>query len=183
MSVLPIARMGADILKRRAAEVTEFKTPALQGFVNDMIETMVDAHGIGLAAPQVFRSERIVIFFVPAARNGGIEIPLTVMINPVITPLSEDQDQAYEACLSVPGLTGMVPRYTHIRYSYRDLMGADVEREAQGFHARVVQHECDHLDGILYPQRMPDVTTLAYADVLQDQAKAKGQKLELDEEG
>jgi len=183
MSVLPIARMGADVLKRRAAEVTDFNDPGLAGFVEDMIETMVDAHGVGLAAPQVSRSQRIVIFSVPAARNGGVEIPLTVMINPVITPLDEAKNDGYEACLSVPGLTGMVPRFTHITYSYRDLTGALVEREAHDFHARVVQHECDHLDGFLYPQRMTDMTTLAFPDVLQAEAKAKGQELELDEEG
>ncbi len=183
MSVLPIARMGADVLKRRAAEVADPADPALGAFVQDMIDTMVDAHGVGLAAPQVSRSERIVIFFVPAARNGGVEVPLTVMVNPAITPLDESKNEGYEACLSVPGLTGLVPRYTNIRYSYQDLTGATVTREAKDFHARVVQHECDHLDGFLYPQRMADMTSLAFADVLQSAAKAKGQTVELDEEG
>lgn len=183
MSVLPIARMGAEVLKIRAAAVTDFKDAVLQGFVNDMIETMVDARGVGLAAPQVFRSLRIVIFFVPAARNGGVEVPLTVMINPVITPLEDTKDEAFEACLSVPGLTGVVPRYTHIRYRFHDMMGGLIEREALGFHARVVQHECDHLDGVLYPQRMTDMTTLAFADVLQGEAAAKGEARKLDDEG
>ena len=183
MAVLPIARMGAEVLKQRAAEVTDFTDPALVSFVKDMAATMLDAHGVGLAAPQVYRSQRIVLFFVPAARNKGIEVPMTLMINPVITPLEDVQDEAFEACLSVPGLTGIVPRYTHIRYSFQDLHGNPVEREAHGFHARVVQHECDHLDGVLYPQRMDDMTTLAYADVLQAEADAKGEKLELDEEG
>ena len=183
MSVLPIARMGAEVLKLRAAEITDFKDPSLPGFVDDMIQTMADAQGVGLAAPQVSRSARIVIFFVPAARNDGVEVPLTVMINPVITPLDEARDEGFEACLSVPGLTGIVPRFTNIRYSFRDLTGALIEREAHGFHARVVQHECDHLDGLLYPQRMTDMTTLAYADVIAAEAKAKGTTLDLDEEG
>lgn len=183
MSVLPIARMGADVLKQRAAEVANPADPALGGFVQDMIDTMVDAHGVGLAAPQVSCSQRIVIFFVPAGRNGGVEVPLTVMVNPVITPLDEAMNEGYEACLSVPSLTGLVPRYTNIRYSYQDLNGATITREANDFHARVVQHECDHLDGFLYPQRMTDMTTLAFADVLQSEADAKGEKIELDEEG
>ena len=183
MSVLPIARMGAEVLKHRAAEVTDIRDPEFKSFVNDMIETMIDARGVGLAAPQVFRPQRIVIFFVPAGRNGGVEIPLTVMINPVITPLDEATNEALEACLSVPGLTGAVPRYTNIKYRFRDMTGAEIEREAHGFHARVVQHECDHLDGILYPQRMADMTTLAFTDVLQAEADARGEEIELDEEG
>ena len=183
MAVLPIARMGADVLKVRAAEVDDPKDPSLHVFIDDMIETMRDAHGVGLAAPQVSRSQRIVIFFVPAARNGGVEIPLTVMVNPVISPLNATKNDGYEACLSVPGLTGMVPRFTHIKYTFQDLSGATIEREANGFHARVVQHECDHLDGYLYPQRMVDMSTLAYADVLQSEAEAKGEVIELDEEG
>lgn len=183
MTVLPIARMGAEILKQRAAEVTDFSDPSLKAFIDDMLETMIAAHGVGLAAPQVFRSQRIVIFFVPAGRNGGVEVPLTVMFNPEIVPVNDDQDEAYEACLSVPSLTGVVPRFTDIVYRFQDLTGAYVERSASGFHARVVQHECDHLDGVLYPQRMDDMTTLAFADVLQAEAKAAGQTIELDEEG
>jgi len=183
MAVLPIARMGADVLKGRAAEVADPTDPALHDFVQDMLDTMKDARGVGLAAPQVSRSERIVIFFVPAARNGGVEIPLTVMINPVITPVDTAKNDGYEACLSVPGLTGLVPRFTNITYTFRDLSGAVVEREAHGFHARVVQHECDHLDGYLYPQRMRDMSTLAFADVLESEAAARGEELELDEEG
>lgn len=164
MTVLPIARMGAEILKQRAAEVTDFKDSDLKGFVNDMIETMVEARGVGLAAPQVFRGQRIVIFFVPAGRNGGVEIPLTVMINPVITPLDDATNDAFEACLSVPGLTGTVPRFTNIKYRFHDMMGAEIEREATGFHARVVQHECDHLDGVLYPMRMEDMSLFGFTE-------------------
>ncbi len=183
MAVLPIAKMGAEVLKRRAAEVTDFQAPELKDFVQDMVDTMEDAHGVGLAAPQVHSSQRIVIFFVPANRNAGVEVPLTVMVNPVITPLNEDKNEGFEACLSVPGLTGLVPRYTHIKYSFRDLNGVLVEREAKDFHARVVQHECDHLDGTLYPQRMTDMASLAFTDVLQAEAERDGRELELDEEG
>jgi peptide deformylase len=175
--------MGSEILKRRADEVSDADAPTLPTLVNDMIETMMAARGVGLAAPQVGLAKRIVIFFVPAARNGDVEVPMTVMINPVIEPLTRQADEQYEACLSVPGLTGKVPRWTKIRYSYQDLTGKRIVREAADFHARVVQHECDHLDGVLYPQRMLDMRTLAFADVLQAEAIAKGQKVELDEEG
>lgn len=183
MTALTVARMGAEVLKRRAAEVTDFSDPALKTFIEDLVDTMHAERGVGLAAPQVSKSVRIVVFFVPAARNKGQEIPITVMINPVITPLEDAKNEAYEACLSVPGLTGMVPRFTHIKYSYQDISGKRVEREAHDFHARVVQHECDHLDGILYPQRVVDMTTLAFSDVLQAEADAQGKELELDEEG
>ena len=183
MPVLPIARMGADVLKRRAEEVTDFKDPALPALVDNMLETMTAAHGVGLAAPQVSVPKRIVMFYVPAARNKGVDVPLTVMINPVITPLTQDQNEGWEACLSVPGLTGEVPRYTSIKYRYQYLNGATVEREAEDFHARVVQHECDHLDGILYPMRMNDMETLAFVDVLDAEARARGETLDLDEEG
>jgi peptide deformylase len=158
--------MGAEVLKHRADEVTDFSDPALPALVNDMIDTMIESRGVGLAAPQVYAPKRIVIFFVPGSRNEGAEVPLTVMINPVIEPTSEIQETQYEACLSVPGLTGKVPRWTRIKYSFQDLSGARIEREAADFHARVVQHECDHLDGMLYPMRMTDMSTLAYVETL-----------------
>ncbi len=183
MPVLPILRMGADVLKRRADEIADATDPAIASLVNDMIETMIDAKGVGLAAPQVGAGKRLVIFFVPAERNAGVEVPLTVMINPVIEPLAGVQVEQFEACLSVPGLTGKVPRWTRIRYSYTDLTGQKVAREADDFHARVVQHECDHLDGILYPQRMKDIRTLAFVEVLQAEAAAKGKPVKVDEEG
>jgi peptide deformylase len=182
MAILPIARMGADILKRRAEEVRDLDS-GIPALVNDMIDTMTAAHGVGLAAPQVSVSKRVVIFWVPADRNGGVDIPLTVMVNPVLTPLGEAKEEGWEACLSVPGLTGQVPRWTRLRYTYQDLKGQRVEREATGFHARVVQHECDHLDGILYPQRMADMTSLAFTDVLTSEAAATGKTLDLDPEG
>ena len=183
MAVLPLSRMGAEILKKRALEVTDFADPALPALVHDMVETMEAAHGVGLAAPQVGVSKRVVLFYVPAQRNGGAEVPLTLMINPVIEPTGPDQGEDWEACWSVPGLTGRVPRWTAIRYTFQDIKGQTQVREAKDFHARVVQHECDHLDGVLYPMRMTDMASLAFGDVLQAEAKARGQVLELDEEG
>jgi peptide deformylase len=171
MAILKIARMGHPILSQRAEEVrdpTGFDTAVL---VNNMIDTLADSGGIGLAAPQVHESKRIVIFFVPEGRaqendadddDGPQE--LTVMVNPAIEPLSEDKEVGWEACLSVPGLMGAVPRYTSIRYSWTGLDGKPHSREAQGFHARVVQHECDHLDGILYPMRMEDMSLFGFTE-------------------
>jgi peptide deformylase len=136
-----------------------------------MIETLEDVGGIGLAAPQVHVSKRVVIFYVPGERRAAAgepaeDVPLTVLINPEIEPLSEEQVAGVEACLSVPGLAGPVPRWSHIRYRALDLHGRMFEREAKGYHARVVQHECDHLDGILYPMRMTDLSELAFVEEL-----------------
>ena len=175
MAILPVAHMGAEVLKRRADEIADFTDPALPGLVNDMIDTMFAQVGVGLAAPQVFAPKRVVVFYVPKGRNAGDEIPLTVMVNPVITPITDTQEEQYEGCLSVPGLTGKVPRWTKIRYSWQDLKGNRFEREAENFHARVVQHECDHLDGVLYPMRMKDMTTLAFVEALQAEREKAGQ--------
>ncbi len=182
MPVLPISRMGAQVLRDRAVEV-DLADPTLPALLSSMVETMDAAHGIGLAAPQVGVGKRVVIFFVPGARNDGVDIPVTAMLNPVIEPLGSEQAEDWEACLSVPGLTGRVPRWTAIRYTFQDLNGQTHVREAQGFHARVVQHEFDHLDGMLYPMRMTNMASLAFGDVLQAEAKARGQVIELDEEG
>ena len=171
MAIFDIARMGHPILKGRAQEVTNFDDPELHTFVEDMKESMVHASGVGLAAPQVFVPLRIVVFFVPEARNNGEAVPLTVMINPVIRPVAEEMDEEWEACLSVPGLTGVVPRWTQIKYSFQDVDGSLRERSAQGFHARVVQHECDHLDGVLYPMRMIDIATLSCVDAEEDDSE------------
>ena len=177
MAILKIARMGHPVLSRPAAPVEDPRAPAIRQLVADMIETMEDAPGTGLAAPQVHAPLRLVVFKVEGARAGredgsGAEgagngaVPLTVLINPEIEPLGEDKALGWEACLSVPELAGEVPRYTAIRYRGRDPEGRTVEREARGFHARVVQHECDHLDGILYPQRMLDLKKLVFASEL-----------------
>src|SRR5262245_23840221 len=174
MAILKIARMGHPVLRRVADPVVDPTAPDVRRLVRDMLETLEDIGGVGLAAPQVHVSRRVVIFEVPAERaardaNGGPPpegVAMTVLVNPVLEPLGEDKALGWEACLSVPGLTGAVPRWTRIRYRGYGLQGERIEREASGFHARVVQHECDHLDGILYPQRMADLSSLAFAEEL-----------------
>jgi peptide deformylase len=171
MAILKIARMGHPVLKARAEPVLDVKSQEIQELVRDMMETLEDVGGIGLAAPQVHVSKRVVIFYVPGERRAASgepaeDIPLTVLINPEIEPLSDEKASGIEACLSVPGLAGAVPRFTHIRYRALDLQGRMFEREAKGYHARVVQHECDHLDGILYPMRMTDLSQLAFVEEL-----------------
>ena len=174
MAILKIARMGHPVLRRVADPVVDPTAPDIRRLVRDMLETLEDIGGVGLAAPQIHVSRRVVIFEVPAeraARDGNGEappdgVPMTALINPVIEPLADEKALGWEACLSVPGLTGAVPRFTRIRYHGYGLEGERIEREASGFHARVVQHECDHLDGILYPMRMTDLTSLAFAEEL-----------------
>ena len=166
MAVLTIAKMGHPILARIAEPIEDPTDPRWAALVEDMKETMAAAGGVGLAAPQVEVGAQLVIFSVPAARGGDEELPLSVLINPEITPLSDETAEGYEACLSVPGLAGIVPRWTHIRYRGLDLAGRAIEREARGFHARLVQHECDHLWGRLYISRMTDLSSLAYRDEL-----------------
>jgi peptide deformylase len=139
--------------------------------VEDMIETMEDAGGTGIAAPQVHVPYRVVVFFVAGDRvtemPGDSEQELTVLINPAVEPVGDERAYGWEGCLSVPGLRGVVPRYLGVRYRGLDLDGNQIEREVAGFHARVVQHECDHLDGILYPQRMTDHRLLVFNEELQ----------------
>ncbi len=166
MAILKIARMGHPVLRRRADPVADPTAPGVRRLVADMLETLGDIGGIGLAAPQVHVPVRVVIFEVPASRAGGDAVPMTMLVNPEIEPLSETQANGWEACLSVPGLTGVVPRHTHIRYSGMSPLGERIEREASGYHARVVQHECDHLDGILFPMRMTDLSLLVFAEEL-----------------
>lgn len=176
MAILKIARMGHPVLSRVASPVADPADPAISRLVRDMVDTMADAGGVGLAAPQVHVSLRVVLFFVPRGRADDLEIPeeisngpvpLTVLINPEIEPLDPETESNWEACLSVPGLTGLVPRFKRIRYRALTPTGADIERDAQGFHARVVQHECDHLDGRLYPQRMSDMSSLGFVEEVQ----------------
>ncbi len=169
--------MGHPVLRRKAAPVADPTAPEIRRLVQDMLETMEDAGGTGLAAPQVHVPLRLVVFFVSGRRAaaeeeagdpgaGREDVPLTALINPEIEVLSEQTALGAEACLSVPGLVGQVPRFTRIRYRGMTLEGRPLEREAEGFHARVVQHECDHLDGILYPQRMTDLSQLAFTSEL-----------------
>jgi peptide deformylase len=164
MAILKIARMGHPVLMTPAKPVADPTDPAVHELINDMVDTMLDAPGIGLAAPQVHVPARIVVFHVPEGRGGGGGVPLTALINPVIEPLSDEMEEGVEGCLSLPEMAGTVPRYTRIRYTAQAPDGSTFEREASGFHARVVQHECDHLDGILYPMRMTDLSKLGYAE-------------------
>lgn len=170
MAILKIARMGHPVLARRADPVPDPTRPEIRRLAADMVETMEDAQGTGLAAPQVHVPLRMVVFFVDdaraAAEDGLAEdgaVPLTVMVNPEIEPLDERREEGWEACLSVPDLAGRVPRWHRIRYRFTDLKGERHERVASGFHARVVQHECDHLEGVLYPQRMTDLKSLVFS--------------------
>lgn len=172
MAILKIARMGHPVLRRPAAPVTDPTDPEIARLVADMIDTLEDAGGVGLAAPQIHVPLRVVIFFVPGSREEGERdgVPLTVLINPQIEVIDPTPVERVEACLSLPELAGAVARPGRIRYRGLDLDGRPVEREAAGFHARVVQHECDHLDGILYPQRMADLSTFGFIDEMRKPA-------------
>ncbi|HZB90969.1 MAG TPA: peptide deformylase [Stellaceae bacterium] len=166
MAILKIARMGHPVLRGAAAAVVDPTAPEVRRLVADMVETLADIGGAGLAAPQVHVPLRLVIFRVPEERTTGAPDdrpqPLVALANPVIEPLEGTRELGWEGCLSVPGLRGAVPRWTRIRYHGVTPEGERIERVASGFHARVVQHECDHLDGILYPQRMTDLRLLVF---------------------
>ena len=168
MAVHEILKMGDARLLRTAKPVTEFGTPAMQTLIADMFETMEAANGAGLAASQIGVDLQLVIF--GYQRNERYPeappVPLTVLINPQITPLSDELVEGWEGCLSVPGLRGIVERFARVRYSGVDAEGQPITREVDGFHARVVQHECDHLVGTLYPMRMKDFTRFGYTSVL-----------------
>ena len=168
MSVHEILRMGDPRLLRQAEPVTEFDTPAMQALIVDMFDTMYAANGAGLAAPQIGVNLQLVIFgFKQNARYPDAPpVPETVLINPVITPLSSVIEENWEGCLSVPGMRGVVPRYQRVRYTGFDQHGAAISREVDGFHARVVQHECDHLIGVLYPMRITDFSQFGFTDIL-----------------
>jgi peptide deformylase len=164
----PILKMGYARLLRVAQPVAEFYTPALRELIADMFETMHAAGGVGLAAPQIGVDLSLVIFgFEHSERYPDAPaVPRTILVNPQITPLSEVKEEGWEGCLSVPGMRGAVPRYTQIRYSGFDEMGAAIDRTAEGFHARVVQHECDHLIGRLYPSRITDFSKFGFTQVM-----------------
>ncbi len=170
MAVKPILKMGNPVLNGRASDIEDPTTQEIRDLILDMQNSMKAAGGVGLAAPQIGVPLRIVIFDVPAERlqsEGEAEISSiepTILINPVLAPQGDETALGWEGCLSVPGLRGLVPRHTHLVYSGVDPNGNTIRREAQGFHARVVQHECDHLDGILYPQRMTDLRYLVYEE-------------------
>lgn len=169
MAIHPILKMGDPRLLRVAQPVTAFDTPELHRLVADMQETMEAVNGAGLAAPQIGVDLQLVIFGsgLPNPRYPGAPVvPRTVLINPVITPVGEEEEEGWEGCLSVPGLRGVVPRWQRIRYQGFAPDGSAIEREVEGFHARVVQHECDHLQGVLYPMRVRDFSRFGFTDVL-----------------
>ena len=169
MAIHDILKMGDARLLRIAEPVTAFDTPELHTLIADMRETMVAVNGAGLAAPQIGVNLQVVIFGSTRINPRYPDRPLvpeTVLINPIITPLNDEKAQDWEGCLSVPGLRGRVPRWTHIHYQGQDEKGNRIERTVDGFHARVVQHECDHLIGKLYPMRVVDFTQFGYTEVL-----------------
>ena len=163
-----VLRMGDPRLLQRSQEVQTFGTPELHALLTDMRDTMAHLNGAGLAAPQIGVGLRVVIFGVHAnPRYPDVEeVPDTVLINPLLTPLGEEMEEGWEGCLSVPGMRGSVPRFRRLRYSGYDELGRHFEREVEGFHARVVQHEVDHLDGILYPMRIRDLAKFGFNEAL-----------------
>ena len=169
MAIRPILRMGDPRLLRRADPVQSFDTPELLTLIEDLLDTMKAADGAGLAAPQIAVPLRVVIFGtgeIIARYPQAPPIPQTILVNPEIESLGPEQDEDWEGCLSVPGMRGMVPRYRRIRYRGATPEGASIDRTVEGFHARVVQHECDHLDGMLYPMRVRDFNRFGFTDVL-----------------
>ena len=163
--------MGDARLLGTARPVVDFATKALRALIADLDDTMAQLDGAGLAAPQIGVGLRVVVFgFDDNPRYPDADsVPYTVLINPTLTPLSDELEAGWEGCLSLPGLRGLVPRWRHLHYRGFDPDGRVIEREVEGFHARVVQHECDHLDGILYPMRIPDLRSFGFADVLDQQ--------------
>jgi peptide deformylase len=168
MAVRRVLKMGDPLLYRKAEPVKGFKTPELDALIADMFDTMAALNGAGLAAPQIGVSQRVVIFSVESnPRYPDVEpVPTTVLINPILTPIGDEMEEGWEGCLSVPGLRGLVTRYQSLRYTGFDQNGTPIDRTVSGFHARVVQHECDHLDGILYPMRLRDIRLLGFEDAL-----------------
>jgi peptide deformylase len=168
MAIKPVLRMGEPLLLAKAEPVGQFDTPALHALIQDMQDTMQSMNGAGIAAPQIGVSLRVVIFGVGSNPRypDAEQVPYTVLINPVLKPIGEEMDDGWEGCLSVPSMRGIVPRYTRLHYTGFDQYGQAIDRLVSGFHARVVQHECDHLDGILYPMRIQDLSNFGYTDVL-----------------
>lgn len=168
MAIKPVLKMGEPLLLQVARAVEQFDTPELHALIQDMQDTMIALDGAGLAAPQIGVSLRVVIFGFKKNQRypDADEVPFTILINPQLTPLSDEMAEDWEGCLSVPGLRGKVPRYTCLRYQGHDPWGNTIDREVSGFHARVVQHECDHLQGILYPMRIKDFRTFGFTEIL-----------------
>lgn len=168
MAIKPVLRMGDPVLLQAAKLVEQFDTPELHALIQDMHDTMESLNGAGLAAPQIGMSLQVVIFgFEKNQRYPDADVvPFTVLLNPQLTPLSDEKEDGWEGCLSVPGMRGMVSRFAHLRYQGMDQYGVAIDRTVSGFHARVVQHECDHLQGILYPMRIKDFRLFGFTDVL-----------------
>jgi len=168
MAVTPVLKMGHPLLRQVAEPVRTFDAVQLQALLTDMEDTMRALNGAGIAAPQIGVSLRVVIFEMREnPRYPHVApIPFTVLINPVLEPIGTEREEGWEGCLSVPGLRGVVPRYRRLRYRGLNAQGESFEREVEGFHARVVQHEVDHLDGVLYPQRVEDMTRFGFEDAL-----------------
>ena len=168
MALRDILKMGDPRLLRQAEPVAQFGTPELEALIADLFDTMYAVDGAGLAAPQIGVDLQVVIFgFKKNVRYPDApEVPETVLINPVLTPLSDEKEEGWEGCLSVPGLRGVVPRWSKLRYEGFDQAGNKIDRTVDGFHARVVQHECDHLIGVLYPMRIEDFSRFGYTEIL-----------------
>jgi peptide deformylase len=168
MAIKPVLRMGEPLLFAKAEPVARFDTPELHALIQDMHDTMAQMNGAGIAAPQIGVSLRVVIFGVGSNPRypDAEQVPYTVLINPELRPVGDVLEDGWEGCLSVPGMRGLVPRYTRLHYTGFGQFGQPIDRLVSGFHARVVQHECDHLDGILYPMRIQDLTNFGYTDIL-----------------
>lgn len=169
MAARPILKMGTQSLQRPSADwpLDRLHAPELRQLLTDMRDTMIAAHGAGLAAPQIGENVRVVIFEVREnPRYPGVVVPYTELVNPELIFPDEEMEEGWEGCLSVPGMRGAVPRYRRLRYRAWTPAGERIDRDVDGFHARVVQHECDHLDGILYPMRMRDMSKFGFTDVL-----------------
>jgi peptide deformylase len=179
VAILKIARMGNPALRRQADPIEDARDPAIQTLLADMVDTMRDADGTGLAATQVHANLAAVVYYVEKGRGGADQeaVPLTKLINPVVTPLDDAPVYDWEGCLSVPGLIGLVPRPPRIHMSATTPDGDRIDREYEGFHARVLQHECDHLAGILYPQRMDDLSLLLFREELRHGVPEKAKAL------
>jgi peptide deformylase len=173
LAIKTVLRMGEPLLLQQALPVEAFDTPELHALIQDMQDTMTDMNGAGIAAPQIGVSLQVVIFGQKESEGhsnprypDAEQVPYTVLINPVLSPVNNDMEDDWEGCLSVPGMRGIVPRYKRLHYKGHDQFGNPIDRLVSGFHARVVQHECDHLLGILYPMRIADLSQFGYTDVL-----------------
>jgi len=168
MAIKTVLRMGDPILLQQAQPVEQFNTPELHALIQDMQDTMAHMIGAGIAAPQIGVSQQVVIFGVGSNPRypDAEQVPYTVLINPVLTPIQDEMEDDWEGCLSVPGMRGIVPRHTRLHYAGFDQFGNPIDRLVSGFHARVVQHECDHLIGVLYPMRIKNLKDFGFTDIL-----------------